>query len=69
MISASVERKWIKCTHCGAKHSLYDNTANCNGVFLMCTRGCKREFELVIEDGVQLNLSTDSPRTVHGLSY
>lgn len=71
MITASTERKWILCPHCGARHSLYDNTANCNGVFLKCTRGCKLEFELIIEDGVQVkrrHLSTDSPRTIHGQS-
>ena len=71
MITASTERKWILCPHCGAKHSLYDNTANCNGVFLKCVRGCKREFELVIENGEQLKSKfcpTDSPRTVHGQS-
>ena len=46
-------RKWAKCPHCGAKTVIYDNTAECNGVFLICTRGCKREFELIIKDGKQ----------------
>lgn len=50
----SLERKWVNCPHCGAKHSIYDNTANCNGVFLKCTRGCGCEFELRIKDGEQL---------------
>lgn len=69
MITASIERKWIVCTHCGAKHSLYDNTANCNGVFLKCSRGCKKEFELIIVDGVQTDkCPMDSPRTVHEMS-
>ena len=54
MRKASTERKWIICPNCGAKHSLYDNTANCNGVYLKCTRGCKKEFELVIEEGNQV---------------
>ena len=49
-----VERKWIVCPHCGAKHSIYDNTAESHGVFLKCTRGCGAEFELVIEDGEQI---------------
>ncbi len=49
-----VARYWVICPYCGAKHSLYDNTANCSGVFLKCTRGCKREFELVIKDGKQV---------------
>ncbi len=48
-----IERMWIKCPSCGAKHSLYDNTAECHGVFLKCTRGCGIEFELVIENGKQ----------------
>lgn len=49
-----VSNKWIKCPHCGAKHSVYDNTAECHGVFLKCTRGCGQIFELVIEDGEQV---------------
>ena len=64
MITAPIERKWLTCTYCGAKHSIYDNTANCNGVFLKCTRGCKKEFELIIENGVQVDKKTspmDSP--------
>lgn len=49
------ERKWIRCPRCGAKHSIYDNTAECEGVFLLCTRGCKQEFELIIKNGTQIN--------------
>ena len=52
------ETKWILCPHCGAKHSLYSNVAECHDVFLKCTRGCKREFELVIKDGQQLHPET-----------
>lgn len=48
------ERKWIICPYCKAKNSIYDNAANCNGVYLKCTRGCKKEFELVIEAGKQI---------------
>ena len=54
MKSVSIERKWIRCPHCGAKHSIFDNTAECHGVFLLCTRGCKKEFELIIKDGKQI---------------
>lgn len=54
MITAPTERKWIICPYCGAKHSIYDDTAECHGVFLKCTRGCKMEFELIIEDGKQV---------------
>ena len=50
----ATERKWIHCPYCGAKHSIYDNTANCYGVFLLCYRGCKKEFELIIKDGEQI---------------
>lgn len=50
----ATERMWIHCPYCGAKHSIYDNTASSSGVFLLCYRGCKKEFELVIEDGKQV---------------
>jgi len=48
------ERKWIRCPYCGAKCSIYDDTADCHGVYLICTRKCKHEFELVIENGEQI---------------
>nr|DAW09356.1 MAG TPA: cysteine-rich protein [Caudoviricetes sp.] len=54
LIIAPTETKWIRCPFCGAKHSIYDNSAECHGVFLKCTRGCKQVFELVIEDGEQV---------------
>lgn len=54
MIKAPTKRKWILCPYCGAKHSIYDDTAECHGVFLKCTRGCKCEFELVIHAGEQV---------------
>ncbi|MCM1008840.1 MAG: cysteine-rich KTR domain-containing protein [Ruminococcus flavefaciens] len=47
----SLERKWLLCPYCGAKTILYDNTAECSGVFLKCTRGCKQEFEIKIKNG------------------
>lgn len=46
-----LERKWLYCPHCGAKTILYDNTANCSGVFIKCTRGCKQEFEVKFQNG------------------
>lgn len=49
-----VEKKWVRCPYCGAKHSIYDNTAECHGVELKCTRGCGQIFELVIENGEQV---------------
>ena len=49
-----LERKWLLCPHCRAKTIIYDNTANCSGVHIKCTRGCKREFEIKIENGKQV---------------
>ena len=49
-----VRREWARCPYCGAKAVLYDNTAQCSGVFVKCTRGCRREFELKIESGKQV---------------
>ena len=46
-----IERQWLRC---GAKTILYDNTANCSGVFIKCTRNCKREFEVKIVNGKQV---------------
>ncbi len=54
LIEVATERFWIHCPHCGAKHSIFDNTASCHGVFLLCYRGCKAEFELIIENGKQV---------------
>ncbi len=51
----SLERKWLRCPYCGAKVQLYDNTANCSGVFAKCTRGCRREFEIKIINGKQVH--------------
>lgn len=48
------ETKWAVCPYCGAKTTIYDNGANCNGVHQKCTRGCRRVFELVIKDGEQI---------------
>ena len=48
------ERKWLRCPNCGAKTILYSNTAECSGVYVMCTRNCKRVFEAKIENGKQV---------------
>ena len=45
-------KKWVICPYCSAKTILYDNTANCSGVYLKCTRGCRKEFEILILNGV-----------------
>lgn len=49
-----LRRIWVHCPHCGAKAVLHDNTANCSGVYIKCTRGCKKEFELKIINGKQV---------------
>lgn len=49
-----LQRMWAHCPHCGAKTILFDNTANCRRVYLKCTRGCKKEFELKIVNGKQV---------------
>ena len=58
LTGVETERKWVRCPYCNAKHSLYSNTAECHGVLLKCSRGCKRVFELIIIDGEQV-LSED----------
>lgn len=47
-------KMWAKCPYCGAKTVICDNTAYCSGVFLVCTRGCRKEFELKLKDGKQI---------------
>lgn len=54
IIKPAIERCWMICPHCGAKTIIADNTANCSGVYVKCTRGCKQVFELVIRDGIQI---------------
>ena len=49
-----IERKWVLCPNCNAKTIIMDDTGNCTGVYIKCTRGCKEVFELVIKDGVQI---------------
>ena len=51
IVKPPLERKWLLCPYCGAKTILYDNTANCTGVFIKCTRGCKSEFEIRLKNG------------------
>ena len=49
----ALRRAWVLCPYCGAKHSLYDDQAECKGVYVKCSRGCKREFEIIIHNGIQ----------------
>ena len=50
-----VRREWAHCPHCGSKTVLYDNTSDCSGVYIKCTRGCRQEFELKITNGKQVH--------------
>lgn len=54
MRTLAIEKKWAVCPECGAKCVIYDDTADCHGVFCKCTRGCGTVFELVVESGEQI---------------
>lgn len=49
-----IERSWVRCPYCGMKVFLFDNTAICRGVFAKCTRGCKKVFEVIVQNGRQI---------------
>lgn len=49
-----LKRMWVRCPYCGAKTILYDNTAECSGVYIKCSRGCRKEFEIKIVKGIQV---------------
>lgn len=40
-------RKWYHCPYCGKKLLIYDDVAECSGVYLNC-RECKREVRIKI---------------------
>lgn len=48
------QKQWVRCPCCGSrmKQNLFDNTANCSGIYTKCKK-CKREFEIKIKDGIQ----------------
>ena len=48
------KRFWAVCPYCGKNVALFNNTANCSGVFPKCKQ-CGQEFELKIIMGVQDN--------------
>lgn len=50
-----IELRWLLCPFCGAKTVLFDNTADCHGVHIKCTRGCKQVFEIKIVNGEQVH--------------
>jgi len=48
-------REWVRCPYCGAKTTgLYGENAECKGLDTKCTRGCGKEFELIIVAGKQV---------------
>lgn len=47
-------RKWALCPICGKKTVLYDDNAECHGVYCVCNRGCRREFMLEVSNGEQI---------------
>lgn len=53
-IMPPLSRAWIKCQYCGMKYCLADNKAECRGIFVKCTRGCGREFQIIVKDGKQI---------------
>ena len=52
----ATEKIWAKCPVCGAKVCIIDNRADCKGVYLKCTRGCRKVFELKVKEGKQENV-------------
>lgn len=48
------QREWVRCPSCGSKFCIMDDRAQCNGVFVKCTRGCGNAFEIKIADGKQI---------------
>lgn len=55
MIKPETRRDWIRCPYCGRKaYALHSDTAECHGVYTTCSRGCKKEFEILIRDGKQI---------------
>lgn len=54
MIKIETSRKWVRCPYCNAKVQIYTDIAECRGVFPVCNRGCRKEFELIIRNGEQV---------------
>lgn len=42
-----VVRKWYRCPRCRKKLFVYDNTANCKGVYIRCKQ-CGKEVRVNI---------------------
>lgn len=55
MKKPETRREWVRCPYCGSKATgLYGDNAECEGVYSKCTRGCGKEFELIIKNGKQV---------------
>lgn len=50
-----MDRKRVICPHCGYRMPLeYDDTTSVHGLYIKCKgTHCKKNFEIVIKDGVQ----------------
>lgn len=46
-IPIATERKWYRCPKCGQKILIYDDTAECHGVYVRC-KACGDEIEIKI---------------------
>lgn len=54
---------WAVCPFCRSKTVLFDDQAECSGVWMKCKRGCGMVFELVIHDGKQIfSEQADEPK-------
>lgn len=46
-IPIATERKWYRCPKCGQKILIYDDAAECHGVYVRC-KACGDEIEVKI---------------------
>ncbi|MFQ8704846.1 MAG: hypothetical protein ACLR9T_02190 [Thomasclavelia sp.] len=45
-----MRKDWFRCYHCNKKILLYDNKANCGGLFIKCKK-CGYENKIEIKNG------------------
>jgi len=45
---APITQRWFRCPFCGKKLFYYDNTAYCEGVYMMCKQ-CREIIEIRIK--------------------
>lgn len=48
-----VRRFWAVCPRCRKNALLFDDRAECRGVYLKC-KACGKEFELIVKNGRQI---------------